>query len=157
MPSWLSAGRAAELGASAHFNIVSTPSLVKAFYERIWNAGDFAAIPELLAEGLVFRGSLGCELRGHQAFRDYVVSVRGSLSNYRCEVLDCVSEGDHAFARMRFSGLHTGVFRGFEPTYKQVQWLGAALFHIERGVISELWVLGDLASLDLQLVASRVT
>lgn len=135
---------------------VSTPSLVTAFYERIWNAGDFAAVPELLAEGFVFRGSLGSETRGHQAFKDYVCSVRCSLSNYHCEILDCVAEGDRAFARMRFSGLHTGVFRGHQPTRKEVQWLGAALFHFEHGVISQLWVLGDLTSLDHVLTSNRL-
>jgi hypothetical protein len=45
-------------------------------------------------------------------------------------------------------GLHTGVFRGYSPTGKPVQWLGAALFHGKSGVISSLWVLGDLAGLD---------
>ncbi|MEI6083242.1 MAG: ester cyclase [Verrucomicrobiota bacterium] len=130
---------------------MSTPSLVTAFCERIWNVGDFAAIPELLAEGFAFRGSLGSEMRGHQAFKDYVSSVRGSLTNYSCEILDCVTEGDRAFAKMRFSGLHTGAFRGYQPTGKPVHWLGAALFRIERGVISEIWVLGDLAGLEYVL------
>ena len=134
---------------------MSTPSLVASFYEQIWNAGDLAAIPTLLAAEISFRGSLGSEMRGHQAFRDYVCSVRASLSNYRCEILDCVSEGDDAFARIRFSGLHTGVFRGFQPTSKQVNWLGAALFHFEHGVISHLWVLGDLTSLDHDLTANQ--
>jgi len=92
---------------------VSTPSLIKAFYERIWNAGDLASVPELLAEGFTFRGSLGSEMRGYQPFKDYVCSVRGSLSNYYREILDCVTEGDRAFAKMRFSGLHTGIFREY--------------------------------------------
>ncbi|MCX5742957.1 MAG: ester cyclase [Proteobacteria bacterium] len=135
---------------------MSTLSLVTAFYDRIWNVGDIAAIPELLAEGFVFRGSLGNEMRGHEAFKDYVRSVRGSLSNYRCEILDCVTEGVCAFSRMRFSGLHTGVFRGYQPTSKEVYWLGAALFNFERGFISELWVLGDLASLDHVLKTNQV-
>ena len=134
---------------------MSTPSLVTTFYERVWNVGDLAAIPVLLSAEFMFRGSLGSEMRGHQAFSDYVCSVRGSLSNYRCEILDCVSEGDRAFARMRFSGLHTGVFRGFQPTHREVEWLGAALFRFERGVISELWVLGDLASLDYVLTTNQ--
>lgn len=127
---------------------MSTPKLVQAFYERIWNKGDCGAVPELLAEGFAFRGSLGSELRGREAFVHYVRSVRGSLSNYRCEILDCVSEGDQAFARMRFCGLHTGPFRGYAPTGRLVSWDGAALFRFEGGVIAELWVLGDLAGLD---------
>ena len=95
-------------------------------------------------------------MRGYQPFKDYVCSVRGSLTNYYCEILDCVTEGDRAFAKMRFSGLHTGIFRGYQPTGKPVYWLGAALFRIEREVITELWVLGDLASLDHVLRNNQV-
>lgn len=127
---------------------MTTPQLVKAFYERIWNAGDLAAVPELLSEDFSFRGSLGAELRGREPFRDYVRSVRGALANYHCEILDCVSEGERAFARLRFSGLHVGQFRGFLPTGLPVHWLGAALFRCERQLIADLWVLGDLAGLD---------
>jgi len=136
---------------------VSTPSIVRAFYERIWNDGDLSAIPELLAEKFVFRSSLGSEMLGHKAFEDYVCSVRGSLSNYHCEVLDCVAEGNRAFAKMRFSGVHTDVFRDYQPTSKLVHWLGTALFHIDRGVISEIWVLGDLAGLEQVLQNNKGT
>jgi predicted ester cyclase len=134
---------------------VSTPSVVSAFYDRIWNAGDYAAIPELLSDGITFRGSLGCELTGHKEFIEYVSSIRNSLSNYQCEILDCVTEGDSAFARMRFSGLHTGAFLGYRPTNKKVHWFGAALFRFERDLISDLWVLGDLKSLEEALTINQ--
>ena len=130
---------------------MSTPPLVRAFYERIWNAGDLEAAEGLLASGLSFRGSLGAELRGRDAFLDYVRSVRSALSDYRCEIVDCVAEGDRAFARMRFSGRHTAPFRGFAPTGREVSWAGAALFRFAGEVIAEIWVLGDLARLDTLL------
>ena len=130
---------------------MSTPHLVKAFYERIWNDGDLQAVTELLATRFVFRGSLGNETRCQEDFKEYVRLVRESLSDYCCEIIDCVSEGDRAFARMRFSGLHTGMFRGFAPTNRTVCWEGAALFRFEGGVIAELWVLGDLSGLDRAL------
>jgi predicted ester cyclase len=130
---------------------MSTPSIVTSFYERIWNAGDLNAADELLANHFAFRGSLGVELRGREPFKDYVRAVRQALGNYRCEILDCVAEQHRAFAKMRFSGIHRGVFRGFEPTGNSVHWHGAALFRIENGVIGELWVVGDLAGLDAVL------
>lgn len=135
---------------------VSTPKLVQAFYERIWNVGNLDAIPELLADGFAFRGSLGIEMHSYEAFAEYVRSVRDSLSDYRCTILDCVSEGDQAFARMRFSGFHTGVFRGYPPTGRLIGWFGAALFRFERGLIAGLWVLGDLAGLDHALQESAM-
>ena len=122
-----------------------------AFYERIWNAGDFDAAAALLAEQFSFRGSLGAEMHGREPFKNYVRAVHQALGDYRCEILECVAEHDRAFAKMRFSGIHRGVFRGFEPTGKLVHWHGAALFQIVGGVISDLWVLGDLAGLDQML------
>jgi len=135
---------------------MSTPYLVEAFYERIWNAGDLTAMSDLLREEFSFRGSLGAELRGHEAFKDYIRSVRGALANYRCEILTCVAEGEQAFAKMRFSGLHVAPLRGYRATGLPVEWLGAALFRFEREVIAELWVLGDLAGLDEVLKKNQI-
>lgn len=127
---------------------MSTPRLVKAFYERIWNAGDIQAAAELLDENFVFRGSLGSQTTGRQEFLNYVRSIRDALSDYHCEILECVTEGVRAFARMRFTGVHTGQFRHFAPTDLPVRWDGAALFRFEAKRIGALWVLGDLAALD---------
>jgi predicted ester cyclase len=127
---------------------MSTPSLVIDFYQRIWNAGNQAAAAELLSEDFLFRGSLGAELRGQTAFWDYVCEVRSALGDYRCDILQCVSEGHHAFAKMKFSGLHIGDFRGHRPSGLPVYWHGAALFRLAHGRIGELWVLGDLVGLD---------
>jgi predicted ester cyclase len=90
-------------------------------------------------------------MRGREAFCEYVRSVRTPLEGYRCDILDCVTEGEKAFARMRFSGVHVGLFRGYTPTGKSVQWLGAALFRVQGPMIAELWVLGDLVSLEANL------
>jgi predicted ester cyclase len=133
---------------------MSTPSLVEAFYSRIWNQGDLAATSDLLSTEFCFRGSLGVELRGSDAFGDYVRSVRSALADYHCEILDCVAEQDRAFAKMRFSGIHVAPIRGYQPTGRPVHWLGAALFLLDGELISELWVLGDLVGLDGVLQAN---
>jgi steroid delta-isomerase-like uncharacterized protein len=127
------------------------PSLVDQFYQRIWNAGELSAISELLSERFTFRGSLGIELQGRDSFARYVTMIRTALAEYHCDILDCVAEGNRAFAKMQFSGLHVAPFRGFEPTGKIIRWLGAALFRFDNGVIADLWVLGDVAGLDALL------
>jgi predicted ester cyclase len=78
------------------------------------------AAAEILAPDFAFRGSLGPEMRGREAFCEYVRSVRTPLEGYRCDILDCVTEGEKAFAKMRFSGVHVGPFRGYTPTGKSV-------------------------------------
>lgn len=135
---------------------MTTPALVRDFYDRLWNRGDESVAPALLTEDFRFQGSLGDAMHGREAFVGYVRAVRGSLSDYNCEILVCVSEGDHAFARMRFSGLHTGFFLGHAATRKPVSWQGAALFGFRRDRIAELWVLGDLAGLEALLRANAL-
>jgi predicted ester cyclase len=134
---------------------MSTPTLVEAFYRRIWNTGDLESASELVTPDFSFRGSLGTELRGEDAFKSYVRAVRSALADYRCEIMECVTEGDRAFAQMRFSGRHVGVFLGYEPTGKEVHWHGAALFRLAGPLISQLWVLGDLAGLEAVLKANQ--
>jgi predicted ester cyclase len=130
---------------------MSTPHLVTEFYRRIWNSGDATAIPELLTAQFAFRGSLGVEMRGRDVFWDYVCSIRTTLHQFRCDIVECVSENEHAFAKMRFSGIHAAQFRGHRATGRALQWAGAALFEFEHQQIRALWVLGDLIALDAML------
>jgi steroid delta-isomerase-like uncharacterized protein len=130
---------------------MTTPALVQEFYERIWQRGEEGAAASLLTADFTFRGSLGPTMHGREPFLGYVRTLRASLSDYACEIVTCVAEGQQAFARMQFSGTHTGPFLGFAPSGKRVAWQGAALFAFRAGRIADLWVLGDLAALEAQL------
>jgi len=87
-------------------SICEHSELCEDFYQRIWNAGDLDAAAELLTPQFSFRGSLGNEMRGWEAFENYVGTVREALADYQCGILSCVTEGNHAFAKIRFSGRH---------------------------------------------------
>ncbi|WP_298173131.1 ester cyclase [Novosphingobium sp.] len=133
---------------------MSTHPLVSAFYARVWNAGERTALDELVTDDFHFQGSLGAPVIGRDAFWGMVSFVRGALSDYHCTIVDCVSEGERAFARMRFAGTHIGPFRGHEPRGKRVEWQGAALFTFTGDRIAALWVLSDTAALDAALAGS---
>lgn len=124
---------------------------VRRFYDEIWNVPDLSVIPEILAPDVTFRGSLGSVKSGHGEFADYVRGVTDSLGDYRCHIENLVAEGDQVVARMLFSGLHRASFLGVPATGRQVSWAGAAFFTFEAGLVSDLWVLGDLHSLHQQL------
>lgn len=120
---------------------------VQRFYSEIWEAGNRESLPEICHPDFRFRGSLGRDCIGHEAFWEYVQSVRSGLSDYCCKIEASVGEANRVFAKMRFSGFHTGRFMEFEPTGREVHWRGAALFTFEDGLVSELWVLGDVDAL----------
>lgn len=129
-------------------------SQVRKFYEVIWNQHDPGAIPVVLHENITFRGSLGITRHGHEEFTEYLDTVHRALGEYQCVINDLVCEANKVFARMTFSGIHRGELMGCKPTGKRVTWVGAALFTFEADKVKDLWVLGDLASLQEQMLAS---
>lgn len=130
-------------------------TIVESFYENIWNHHDKSFIPMLLVEKFSFRGSLGQVRQGHAEFESYVDFVHTALGNYQCDILDFVNEGNKAFARMLFSGIHKGDFFDYRPTLMRVEWAGAALFTFDQEKIVDLWVLGDVHGLLEQLARNQ--
>lgn len=43
--------------------------------------------------------------------------------------------------------MHRAPFLGVEPTDRRVSWAGAAFFTFDDGLVTELWVLGELHGL----------
>ena len=121
--------------------------VIRAFYGEIWNRHDKSMIPVLLHERFTFRGSLGREYAGHAGFAEYVDFVHAALGDYRCDIQEIISEGNRAFARMLFSGVHRDEFLGFPPTLRRIEWAGAAVFTFDREKVTDLWVLGDVHGL----------
>jgi len=94
-----------------------------------------------------FRGSLGDLKSGRDGFLSYLEYVHAALAEFRCDIIDLVTEPPKAFARMRFSGLHRGRLFGYQATGRPVEWAGAALFTFSGSQIRDLWVLGDVYGL----------
>ena len=109
----------------------------------------------MLHENFTFRGSLGQEKRGHAGFAEYVDMVHKALADYKCSIEEIIAEDNKVFAKMTFTGIHQDVFMGYAPTQKRVSWQGCALFTINDDLIEDVWVLGDLMSLEKQLLKNQ--
>jgi steroid delta-isomerase-like uncharacterized protein len=135
---------------------MTTPETqVRRFYDEIWNRLDLAVVPQVLAPEVTFRGSLGAVRTGHAEFVEYVRSVTDALGDYRCDIETLVGQGDQVAARMVFGGVHRAMFQGFPATGRRVSWAGAAFFTFAAGLVSDLWVLGDVQGLHVQLRTSQ--
>ena len=124
---------------------------VRQFYEIIWNQADKTLIPQLLDEKMSFRGSLGQPQRGHKGFSMYMDFIHKALENYHCKITDIVAEGDKVYARLHYTGKHRGELFGYAPTHAKIKWDGIAAFTFEDGKIVDIWALGDVQSVTLQL------
>jgi steroid delta-isomerase-like uncharacterized protein len=129
-------------------------TLVRRFYADVWNRWDDAALDDLLAEDFAFRGSLGDEVLGRDGFRGYRDKVRAGFPDFHNEVVELVTEGDRAAARLRYSGHHRGAILGVAASGALVSYDGAAFFTAAGGRLRRAWVLGDVEGLRRRLTAA---
>jgi len=133
-----------------------TRDLVKKFIADIWNRGEVELIPQVCHPSLRFNGNAGFDRVGHDGLSRMVATIRDSLDDYHCEIHSMVVENNKAFCRLRFTGKHVGNLLGYDPTGSTVAWMGATEFTCQQGKILKVWELGDVKSLEEQLVANQL-
>jgi steroid delta-isomerase-like uncharacterized protein len=127
--------------------------LIRRFFDELWNPWNFAMADELLAPDIKFRGTLGPELHGRDAFCAYMRKVQAAFPDFHNSILEMTAENDRVVARTLYRGTHRGEIFGVAPTGKSISYAGAAFFRIADGKMIEGWVLGDLPAVLRQLGA----
>ena len=125
--------------------------LIDRFYNDMWNRFDKSVFGEILDPKIHFRGSLGQNKVGFDEFGEYVDYIKAFASDFHNEILSTITEGNLTFARLSYTGTHQGEVFGLEPTGKRFEYSGAAVFTFADGLISDVWVLGDIYGLTQQL------
>ncbi len=121
--------------------------LIRRYYEEMWNPWNFSAADDILTDAIVFRGSLGVETKGREAFRKYMKLVRATFPDFHNTIQELVAEGDTVVARLTYHGTHRGEMFGIAGSQKKITYAGTAIFKIADGRVAEGWVLGDRLSL----------
>ena len=130
-------------------------SIIRLYYEGLWNGWDMAVADRIIAADITFRGSLGVTVQGRDDFKGYVARVRSAFPDFHNTVEDLIAEGERVVARLTYRGTHMGELFGIGPTNKRVTYAGIAIFTIADGQIVRGWVLGDTLGLMQQLGGAR--
>ena len=128
-------------------------TIIRTYYEDLWNRWNLAIADELISSAIVFRGSLGLSVRGIEGFKGYVRSVRVAFPDFHNTIEELIAEGDRVVARLTYRGTHRGELFGIAPTGRRVVYTGIAIFRIAGSKIADGWVLGDILSLMQQIGA----
>jgi steroid delta-isomerase-like uncharacterized protein len=120
----------------------ATPdSIVRAWFEEVWNQGNEESIdrlyaPDGLAHGL---SSDGSPIVGPDAYKPFYRTFRGAFPDMRVEVLRTITEGDLVTAHCHVTGTHTGDHLGLLPTDRPVDFSGICIVRVRDGQILEAW------------------
>ena len=134
-------------------------SVVRRWFEEVWNRGWEETIDELFDEEGVAHGladEAGSPLRGAAGFKPFFRRFREAFPEMEVVVEDTVAEGDKVAARCTVRGRHRGDSLGFKATDSPVEFDGICIVRIRNGKIVEAWNNFDFMSMFQQLGALRL-
>lgn len=126
--------------------------IVRSYYEDLWNAKDKSYIDSLFSDDLVFRSSLGTNVKGKKEFEEYFDMILKAIPDLDHGIEILVADGNRVVARAIYNGTHQGKLFDYEPTKNLIRYNGASFFTIKNNKITDIWVLADLKALFGQLV-----
>jgi steroid delta-isomerase-like uncharacterized protein len=128
-------------------------TLMRRWFEEIWNKGMIESVDELLAEDALMWG-IGRpdqSSRGGAEFKEFYHRQRSATPDVKINLDQVVQEGDTAFARWTVTMTHTGDGFGIPPTNKTITLKGMSACRASHGKIAEGWNIWDQIGLARQL------
>lgn len=123
---------------------------------REWlEKGNSDVVDEIYAEDcVIYNRHVPDEVkRGRGGFKAYGAALFGGFPDMKInhDVVVTEDDGDYQAIIWTFEATHTGEFYGIPPTGRKVRMSGADIFHIEDGMISELYLEQNLMELFQQM------
>jgi steroid delta-isomerase-like uncharacterized protein len=129
-------------------------SVVRTWFEDVWNQGKEITIDRLLASDGIAHGlptADGSPMRGPDAFKPFYRRFRGAFPDIKIEVVRTITEGEMITAHCRVTGSHQSDALGMAATGKPVEFWGMSICRVQNGQIIEAWNCFDFLTFYQQL------
>jgi steroid delta-isomerase-like uncharacterized protein len=128
-------------------------TLIRRWFDEVWNQGREDAIDELLSKDATMWGigRPGESSKGSSEFKKFHKTMLSSLSDMKITLEQVVQEGDTAFARWTVTAKHIGGGLGTEATQKELKITGMSAGRVRDGKIVEAWNIWDQIGMARQL------
>ncbi len=126
----------------------SNKTLVRRYFDDVWNARDLAATDDLFAADFRDPTAPPRIPPGPAGARDFVAENVARLPDIQYTVHDLIAEGDIVVATWTARGTNDGPLRTRgasprPPTGKTIEWTGATVFRLRDGRIIEARIYQD--------------
>jgi predicted ester cyclase len=128
-------------------------TLLRRWFDEVWNKGIAATIDELFPADGVMWGVGRPEVASHgpAEFKAFYAALRTACPDVQIMLEQVVQEGDTAFARWTGTMTHTGEGLGISPTNKKLRLCGMSALKARDGKIVEGWNIWDQVGMAREL------
>jgi steroid delta-isomerase-like uncharacterized protein len=131
-------------------------ALVRRFYEEVYNRGNLAVLPELLAPSFVAHLTADPRANGPIGIKQALARLLTAFPDLFVTIEGQTAEGDQVVTRWTLQGTHRGEWRGIAPTRKRVSMAGITIFRLAGDRIVESWETADELGLLQQIAPDRL-
>lgn len=107
--------------------------------------GELDRVEEFFAEDYVAHLTDGGVIRGTEAVKRFVATLRRAFDGLQVYVEILVQGGDRVAWQRTIRGTHARAFQGFPASKKEVLWRDMLVSRVADGRIHEEWAVSDLA------------
>jgi predicted ester cyclase len=111
-------------------------TVVRRFYEEVFNQGQEAVIDEIVAPDYMDYGHTPPG-KGPEGAKQDFRGIAGAFSNPHFTIDDLIATGDQVIARWTGTFTHTGEFAGVAPTGKSLMLTGMSIYRLANGQLLE--------------------
>ncbi|KXK21893.1 MAG: SnoaL-like polyketide cyclase [Chloroflexi bacterium OLB15] len=86
-----------------------------------------------------------------EILKRHIAETEFGFPNYEIIAEEMLADGDKVMVKVLIRGVHRGNFMGIPATGKQIEALGALIYTITNGKISDHWMLADSMTMMQQL------
>lgn len=120
--------------------VEANKTLVRQFYEQVWNLGNVDFAQQVFAADYVRHDLRPSQaLPGPEGQAKIAADFRKAFPDLRFTVDLMIAEGDMVVARWTASGTHLGRWGGLEPTGKAATFSGVNFFRLQNHKVVEIW------------------
>ena len=124
-----------------------TIAIVDRVRAEVYNAGNFAVMPEIFAEGYLHGSANGPDAIGIAEGAKRIGGFVTALPDLEWTFDEVIAEGNQVAARWTTRGTHDGDLLGFAATGKPVEFTGISFFTVDCGKIVEFQTEMDAAGM----------
>ena len=128
-------------------------AMMRLVIDEVWNKGNRKASDEIFAASVVLHRTTMPELKGSEAWNQYVADLRSAFPDIRFTVEALMAEGNVGVTQWTWRGTHQGLLPNvpIPPTGKQVTMAGCTVYRALDGKFVEMWAYSDYLGMMQQL------
>lgn len=131
--------------------VASNETLVRRFFDNVWNEGDVAQIGAFMAPDFVSHNGLNVTIKDVDGYAGAVSMLRSAVPDLHTTLEIVMADGDYVCVRGRDHGTHVGELFGHPGTNRELTMSWIEIFRVNDGKLAEGWLETDTAGFLSQL------